>query len=94
MLQLFRYTETPVGQYDELAVLPGAFDTPVGEKGRGGKMKQNSRITGIWVSQKDTCWNGEFAHFGGRWSEFQNIAYHAHYSAGRKNWNIPKCDHL
>ena len=58
MVQLLRYTETPVGPYDELAVLPGAFDTPVGDKGRGGKMKQNSRITAIWVSQKDTCWNG------------------------------------
>lgn len=65
MIQLLRYTETPVGTYDELALLPGAFDTPVGEKRRGGKMKQNSRITAIWVSQKVTCWNGESVHFRG-----------------------------
>lgn len=60
MLQLLRFTDTPVGSYDEMTLLPGAFDTPVGEKGPGGKMKQNSRITAIWVSQKETCWNGEF----------------------------------
>lgn len=66
MLQVLRYTETPVGPYDELAVMPGLFDTPVGEKGRRGKTKQNSRITAIWVSQKETTWNGEFVRFGGR----------------------------
>ena len=65
MMELLRYTETPVGPYEELALVPGAFDTPVGQRGRRGKMKQNSRITAIWVSQKETCWNGELVHFGG-----------------------------
>lgn len=43
-----------MGPYDELAVLPGYFDVPVGKRGC------NSRVTAIWVSQKETCWNGEF----------------------------------
>lgn len=72
MLQLLRYTDTPVGSYDEMALLPGAFDTPVGEKGPSGKMKQNSRITAIWVSQAETCWNGEFVYYGVRWTECEN----------------------
>ena len=54
MLQIVRYSETPVGPYDELVVMPGYFDTPVGGK----KGARNTRITAIWVSQKDTCWNG------------------------------------
>lgn len=65
MVQIVRYTETPVGTYDELVIMPGDFDVPVlsgsgGERdgGKKKKVKKNTRITGIWVSQKDTCWNG------------------------------------
>ena len=66
MVQIVRYTETPVGPYDELVIMPGDFEVPVlsggggGGQGEGGKkkVKKNTRITGIWVSQKDTCWNG------------------------------------
>lgn len=65
MVQIVRYTETPVGTYDELVIMPGDFEVPVlsggsGGEGEGGKkkVKKNTRITGIWVSQKDTCWNG------------------------------------
>ena len=65
MVQIVRYTETPVGAYDELVIIPGDFEVPVlsggsGGEGEGGKkkVKKNTRITGIWVSQKDTCWNG------------------------------------
>lgn len=67
MVQLVRYTETPVGPYDELVIMPGDFEVPVLSGGGGGggegergkkKVKKNTRITGIWVSQKDTCWNG------------------------------------
>lgn len=52
MLQLIRYSETPVGPYDEMVLLPGDFGVP------GGK-GQNMRITRIYVSQKDTCYNGQ-----------------------------------
>ncbi|KAH7311295.1 hypothetical protein B0I35DRAFT_356947 [Stachybotrys elegans] len=53
MVQIIRYTESPVGPYDELLLLPGFFkyDGPTGER-------TNVRITRIYVSQKYTCWNG------------------------------------
>lgn len=64
MVQIVRYSESPVGPYDELVIMPGDFEVPVlngsgGGEGNGGKkkVKKNTRITGIWVSQKDTCWN-------------------------------------
>ena len=64
MVQIVRYSETPVGPYDELVIMPGDFDVPVlsgsGGEGVKKKVKKNTRITGIWVSQKDTCWNGGF----------------------------------
>ena len=50
MGQIIRYTDTPVGAYDEFALLPGYFDSPGGGK--------NTRITAIYVSQKDTLYNG------------------------------------
>lgn len=52
MAQILRYSETPVGPYDELAILPG-FWTGV----KGSKQK-DSRITGIWVSQETALMNG------------------------------------
>lgn len=68
-MQIVRYSETPVGPYDELVIMPGDFEVPVlngGDSGGGSggkkKVKKNSRITGIWVSQKDTCWNGGLFH--------------------------------
>ena len=54
MAQIIRYSETPVGPYDELAILPGAFSGV----GRDGGKKRDSRITGIWVSSKETLING------------------------------------
>ncbi len=48
--QIIRYTETPVGAYDEFALLPGYFDSPGGGR--------NTRCTAIYVSQADTCYNG------------------------------------
>ena len=54
MAQILRYSETPVGAYDELCIIPGHFSAP--EKlGLKGKFM---RITGIWVSQEATCRNG------------------------------------
>lgn len=52
MAQIIRYSETPVGAYDEFALLPGYFDSPGGGK--------HTRITAIYVSQADTCYNGRF----------------------------------
>jgi len=54
MAQIIRYSETPIGPYDELAILPGYFNGvgPAGEK------KKDLRITGTWVSQETTLMNG------------------------------------
>ena len=54
MAEIIRYRDTPVGPYDELVIMPGHFEAP---EGIGFKGKYLS-ITGIWVSQKDTCMNG------------------------------------
>ena len=66
MLQLIRYTESPVGPYDELLIVPGSFayekETIEGERVKVEK-KKNLRITRIYVSQKATCWNGRTSGF-------------------------------
>lgn len=51
MMQLLRYTSTPVGPYDEMILLPGNFDVP-------GAHGTHPRITRIYVSQRDTTFNG------------------------------------
>ncbi|KAL8933691.1 MAG: hypothetical protein Q9216_006251 [Gyalolechia sp. 2 TL-2023] len=51
MIQLLRYTSTPVGPYDEMILIPGNFDVP---GGRG----SYPRVTRIYVSQRDTTYNG------------------------------------
>jgi hypothetical protein len=57
MVQIIRYTESPVGPYDEMMVIPGFHSYVVEENGRRVK-KKNIRVTRIYVSQKYTCWNG------------------------------------
>lgn len=57
MFQIIRYTESPIGPYDELIISPGAHDHVVEENGKR-VTKRNVRITRIYVSQKYTCWNG------------------------------------
>jgi len=52
--QILRYSETPVGPYDELLIIPGTFDGA----GPFKEVKKNLRITGIWVSSRETCMNG------------------------------------
>ncbi|KAL8787419.1 MAG: hypothetical protein Q9213_002196 [Squamulea squamosa] len=51
MIQLLRYSSTPVGPYDEMILLPGNFDVPGGHG-------SHTRITRIYVSQRDTTFNG------------------------------------
>lgn len=54
---VIRYTDTPVGTYDELLIIPGAYYYRVEEKGKVVE-KKNPRITRIYVSQRDTLMNG------------------------------------
>ncbi|KAI5459794.1 hypothetical protein BGZ63DRAFT_258049 [Mariannaea sp. PMI_226] len=58
MVQILRYSESPVGPYDELIVVPGSFEY-VREDAQGRRRKKRDvRITRIYVSQKHTCYNG------------------------------------
>ncbi|KAG4436734.1 hypothetical protein IFR05_007788 [Cadophora sp. M221] len=61
-VQIIRYTESPVGPYDELVLVPGKFEYEVDAKDKDGnvkrEVKKNLRVTKIYVSQVATCWNG------------------------------------
>lgn len=59
MIQLLRYSSTPVGPYDEMLLLPGNFEVPGGHG-------SHTRVTRIYVSQKDTTYNGNTCWCYGR----------------------------
>ncbi|KAE9368088.1 hypothetical protein N431DRAFT_548320 [Stipitochalara longipes BDJ] len=62
MVQLIRYSESPVGPYDELIMAPAYFEYEVETKDKDGKVhlqkKKNLRCSRVFVSQEKTCWNG------------------------------------
>lgn len=58
---LVRYSDTPVGTYDELAIIPGSYTYQVQDKNGKWVEKKNPRVTRIYVSQKDTMYNGRFS---------------------------------
>jgi len=57
-IMIVRYTDTPVGPYDELMLIPGNFSVPGEGLGVGGIPKKALRITRIYVSQRTTVYNG------------------------------------
>jgi hypothetical protein len=60
MVQVIRYSDSPVGPYDELVMIPGNFKhSPEAESQvhRSGK-RGNLMVTRAYVSQEKTCWNG------------------------------------
>jgi hypothetical protein len=81
LIQIVRYSSTPVGSYDELLILPGYF------KVKGGKHdgKSRFRVSRIYVSQKETTYNGMPLLLSGARLGPKLIC-----CLGRKNWNIPK----
>jgi len=52
LVMIIRYSETPVGSYNEMIYMPGSFQVP-----REGA-KPASRVTRIYVDQKETTYNG------------------------------------
>lgn len=58
IIQVVRYTETPVGPYDEMFVIPGFYDYD-----REGKKETNLRISRIYVSQKYSVWNARRSEY-------------------------------
>ena len=61
LIQVLRYTESPVGPYDELLIIPGFWGYQ-----NNGRYEEGLRVSRIYVSQKYTAWNGRHsthAHF-------------------------------
>ncbi|KAI4162933.1 MAG: hypothetical protein LQ342_003444 [Letrouitia transgressa] len=56
--QVIRYRESPVGPYDELAILPGYFEQGASTIERHTQPKRYLRITGIWVNSEASLVNG------------------------------------
>ena len=59
-VQVIRYTESPVGPYDEMLLVPGNFEYETNEGGKAVK-KRNLKVSRIYVSQKLTCYNGRIS---------------------------------
>lgn len=58
---IVHYSDTPVGPYDELVIIPGAYTYPVqDDKGKWVERK-NPRATRTYVSQKHTTFNGRYS---------------------------------
>ncbi len=60
MVQIIRYTESPVGPYDELVLVPGKFEYESNDLDAQGRRikKSNLKVSRIYVSQEQTCYNG------------------------------------
>lgn len=57
-IQIIRYTDSPVGPYDELLIVPGFFKYNYTDPNGKTEERKNVRVSRIYVSQKYTCWNG------------------------------------
>lgn len=58
MIQVMRFKESPVGPYDELAIIPGKFEWARQAADGREPAGQDYKISRIYVSQKHTCYNG------------------------------------
>ncbi|KAF5009504.1 hypothetical protein FDECE_4293 [Fusarium decemcellulare] len=58
MLQILRYRDSPVGAYDEMILAPGSFEYEREDQSGRRIKRRNPKITRIYVSQRDTCYNG------------------------------------
>lgn len=56
-VQILRYRSSPVGPYDELLIVPGKFSHTTNDNGVLVN-KKNLRVSRIYVSQKESCYNG------------------------------------
>ncbi|KAL7818607.1 hypothetical protein V8C26DRAFT_420100 [Trichoderma gracile] len=58
MIQILSYRDSPVGPYDEMLVAPGSFDWERTEEDGGKTRGSNPKITRIYVSTPNSCFNG------------------------------------
>lgn len=54
---LVRHTDSPVGKYDELVIIPGSYTHHMNNNDRALE-KRNLRISRVYVSQRHTLYNG------------------------------------
>ncbi|KAK7733679.1 hypothetical protein SLS53_008146 [Cytospora paraplurivora] len=59
-LMFVRYSDTPVGQYDEMAIIPGAYTYRIQDEKGEWVERKSPRATRLFVSQKQTLFNGRF----------------------------------
>jgi hypothetical protein len=85
MIQVIRYTESPVGPYNELLIVPGYFEYESKDLDEHGNKikKRNVRVSRIYVDSKYTCWNG-------RKSELIKLPWHTRFLLILSDWNMPK----
>jgi hypothetical protein len=62
-LLIVRYSETPVGPYDEFVILPGYFEYPRTLADGTVEIRQTIRGSRFYVSQKYTNWNGRVSMY-------------------------------
>ena len=62
-IQILRYTDSPVGPYDELIIVPGFFKYNYTDATQRTEERKNVRVSRIYVSQKYTCWNGRTSKY-------------------------------
>lgn len=75
-VQVISYSESPVGPYDELVYAPGKWKYADGTKG--------FRVTRIYVSSKDSTWNGRK-----NWNIPKQVAsFNYHRDASSNVWSL------
>lgn len=62
-IMAIRYSETPVGPYDELVIIPGFFQYLRKYSDGSTKSRTNIRGSRFYVSQKYTAWNGRTSEY-------------------------------
>lgn len=85
-LMVIRYTDTPVGPYDELIICPGSYVYQIEENGEVLE-RRNLRVSRVYVSSKASVFNGRNSMYHG---EVRHPSYHNESSLLSTDWNIPK----
>ena len=61
-IMIVRYPDSPVGPYDELVIIPGAYTYRVPDAAKSKWVeRKNPRVTRTYVSQKHTLFNGRYS---------------------------------
>lgn len=63
VIMIIRYSETPVGPYDEFVIVPGFFDYPRTFEDGITLIRTNIRGSRFYVSQKYTNYNGRVSTY-------------------------------